>query len=195
MHQEYETQVAQNIQLRQGHPQRARNDIMRVELPRRWTRYQYYRGIREHEPQPDVQLILRATQQILKLCSAARHAFVLDARLRGVALEKADQVSWGIFDNYYENVHSGEEFLPTSRLLGEVALSAAVNKYYGADAKKYGEPYPTYLAAIGLATRDLEQQPRPTGEYADWLRPLLPEPGHLTGDIVACVPPVDITQV
>ncbi len=194
MHQEHEQQSAQNFQMRQGHPQRACNDILWGELPRRWTSYQYYQGVREHEPQPDVQLVLRATQQLLKLCAASRRAFVLDAQLRGVAVERAHNVSWGILDNYYENVHRGKEFLPASKLLGEVALSAAVNKYYGPDAKKYGEPYPTYIAAIGFALLDLEQQPKPTGEYANWSKPLLPEPGHLTGDIVACVLPLDITQ-
>lgn len=142
--------------------------IMNIEIPNKWGRFQLFR--RNEAP-------LQASQQILKVCAAARAASMLNKMIDGVDFKRASRATFEEYENQtIEEARSYNQAQEAAKLDGIFALAIGAE-----DPFLFGNRYTVVPQVFRNASRMAIAQ---VMDVAEDDRLIMPEPGHPSGNVV-----------
>lgn len=142
---EHSYQFEKNKRTHQGNPLRSLYDIVELEIPNKWCRFQFFREAFLREPNPRAHL--QATQQLLKTTAAARAAFIWGGVAEGRAFADQACQSWAQLTSYQAGLLNETRVLPA---VGELSLKECpVGTEVPATSRELGERF-TYLSGLAV---------------------------------------------
>jgi len=142
--------------------------IMELEMPERWHSQLLYR---QHPS--DSATMRHASQQVLKVCAAARAAFIYSDVLDGGGFADANLRSWQVVEAALHDEGAMDHF--QARLYGPFPQAIGTWEYLADNRREVVEP--GLIRAVGLAAANLYEVELVTGGE------VLPEPGLPSGKL------------